>query len=335
MAESLRKGYRRLFQIRLLHHYWLDEGVTAFDLIASQDKREQRLISYDVRPLLAVTPTASTRELLAGLGCLYKDLASGFLVAAPDSAVIANDALFEFVVTVQDPALHNYTALTLRPQKIYELFHAPDRKVYRYKENVPLFANLTGASRGSGAAKRLYLSSEIPALAADDQVEALFVSGTALRQLTGDQPGGGSVQLAAQAGDLPPFASQADLPALVPPAGLSGVPARGVELTREIPDRVFALIRIWPRRADDDDFSLTDATGHPKAAGPVFDLRFKSRSSTWQYFDKVTGALIATESAPLPHTHHGNPGSRQKPQGLVKAVQSGGKITQLVSEVFI
>ena len=336
MAETIVQGYRRLFQIRLLHHYWLDDGATAFDLIASQAERDGRLLSYDMRRFLAVAPTDATAESLAGLGLVYKEIPSGCIVAASESVAIPDDAVFEFIVTVSDPAFHNYTALTLRPQKIYELFHAPEKKIYRYKENVPLFSNLTGASRGTGPGKRLFLSTEIPALAADDKVEALFVSGAALMQLTGDQPGAGSQQLAPQATDLPALASQADLPPIVLPAGLTGAPAKGIQLTDDVPDNIYALIRVSALRPDDGDFSIIDAEGHAKVAAPVFELRLKSRSTTWRYFDKSTGALISTESNPLPLTYYGNAGSKQKPsEGVVKAEQTGGKITQLISEIFV
>ena len=336
MPETVSKAYRRLFQIRLLHHFWLDEGGTLFDQIASQAKREQRLLSYDMRPFLALAPTGATAQALSGLGCVYKSIASGCIVAAQETVVIPGDTRLEFTLTVQDPAFYNYTALTLRPQQIYEIFYQPEERLYRYKENVPLLSNLTGASRGGGAGKTLFLSAEFPALANEDKVESLILSGAALRQLTSDQPGAGSRQLAAQAPDLPVFVNQADLPAIVPPAGLVGAPARGIELGDQVPDRAFALIRVSALRPDDQDFSFIDAEGHAKAAGPIYDIRFKSRSTTWKYINKSTGTLISTESNPLPMTHFGNAGTKQKPaEGLVKAVQSGGRITDLVSEIFI
>jgi hypothetical protein len=336
MAESIINHYRPLFGIRLLHHYWLDEGAVVFDLIPSQIKREERLLSYDMRPFLAIAPTDATAEALAGLGCTCKRIAPGCLVAAPENTIIPNDAIFEFAVTVQHPAFHNYTALTLQSQKLYELYYQPEDRTYRYKENVPLLSNLTGASRGTGADKALFLSAEIPALAAEDRVESLFISGNALMQLTGDQPGAGSQELNAQAIDLPVFVHQADVPVIVPPAGLVGAPARGIQLTDEIPDTVFALIRLSALRPDDGDFSFIDGSGHAKAISPVFDVRFRNRSAIWQYFDKSTGIMISAENEPFPLTFYGNAGSKQKPsEGLVKAVQSGGKVTQLVSEIFI
>lgn len=336
MAESNINQYKRLFEIRLLHHYWLDEGATVFDLLQPKTRREERLQEYDMRSFLAVAPTSATAKEIKGLRGVYKETALGCMVAVPDIAVIPADAVFEFAVTVRDPAFYGYTALTLQPRKISGFYHQPDNKTYRYKENVPVFSNLTGASRGTGVGKSLYLSAEIPALADDDQVESLIISGNALLQLTGDQPGAGTQQLTPQANKLPVYVHQGDAPAVVPPADISGAPSRGIMLTDGIPDNVFALVRLSAVRVDDGDFSLIGSGGHAKATSPVFEIRFKNRSTIWKYINKSTGALMSTEPVPLPLTLHGNAGTKQKPsEGLVKAVKSGDKITQLVSEIFV
>lgn len=336
MTEIVESGFQRLFEIRLLHHYWLDEGATVFDAIASQSKRDDRLLSYDVRPILTVTPTATTATLLNGLRCVYKNSSLGLIAALPKGATVPTDTTLQFFVTVQDPGFYNYTSLTLRRQKIYEIYYQPEDQIYRFKENAPVWSNLTGAPRGSGAGKALFLSREIPAPAADDQVESLVLSGSALLQLTGDQPGAGTQQLAAQAADLPVFAHQADPPPIAPPAGMTGAPARGVRLDDEIPDEAFALIQLSALRGDDPDYSFVDGGGQAKAACPVFQIRFKNRSTVRQYLDKGTGALISTEPGPLPMTYFGNAGLKRKPsEGLVKAVKNGNQVTQLVSEIFI
>jgi hypothetical protein len=335
MTEPIINGYKPLFEIRLLHHYWLDEGAVVFDLIPTQKIRDERLRSYDIRSFLAVAPTAATAKALNGFGCVYKNTALGCITAVPDSTVVPVDAVFEFIVTVKNASVYNYTALTLRPQKIYELYHQPEDKTYRYKENVSVLSNLTGASRAIGSDKGLFMSKEIPFLANDDQVESLFLSNGALVQLTGDQPGAGTEEIHAQATDLPVFVHQGDVPVIVPPSGLVGAPARGILLTDDIADNVFALLRLSAVRIDDGDFSFIDGSGHAKATHPVFQIRFKNRSTFWQYLNKVTGVGDFTELKPLPLTYFGNAGTKQKPsEGLVKAVKSGSKITQLVSGIY-
>ena len=249
--------------------------------------------------------------------------------------IIPADTVFTFIVSVQSQ-VYDYTSLTLRPQRIYELFDSADGITYRYKENVPVLSNLTGATRGAAPNASLFLSREIPAPNAGDQVEALVLSGNALLQLTSDNPGATTQQLIAQAADLPVFVHQADAPSIVPPAGLVGAPARGVELSADIEDDAFAIISLTAVRAGNDDFSFVDAGGAPKANPPVYQVRLKNRSTVWTYLDKTTRALDSTTPNPLPLTFFGNAGTKQKPSGgFVKADMSGTKVTRLISEVYV
>lgn len=339
MTETLTSLYKPLFEVRLLHHYWLDEDVTVFDLISDADKKNQRLLRYDRRSFLAVAPTAATAKHLKGLGCVYKDSAMGFVVASPATKVIPADTLFEFVITVTNSDFFNYTALTLPTQKIAEIYYLPEGTVYRYKANVPLLSNLTGVSRGLGNNKSLFLSSKYSARSPGDKIESLVISaGGALTQLTSDTPNPTSQQLNAQASNLPVFVHQNDIPAIVPPIGLVGAPQRGIRLSKDIPDNVFALIRLSPLRADDNSFSFTDGNGLAKTPYPIFQVRFKNRSTIRRYINKRTGTVVLTEIEPLPLTCFRSPSSDSNPaptEGWVKAEKSGAKITRLISEIFV
>lgn len=332
MVERIINGYRRLFEIRLLHHYWLDDGATVFDFVTPPERRDRRLMDYDVRSFLKIAPTSATAKALSGYNCVYKDTALGCLVAALETSEFPDDSIFDFVLTVEQADFHNYTALTLQSQKIYELYYKPEDRMRRFKNNIPVLSNLTGASRSFTSGKMLFLSSEFPEPAADDKVESLVLSGSALVQLTSDQPGASIQLLNSVATDLPVFVHQGDVPVIVSPDGLTGVPERGIELTGDIPDNVFALIRLSVKRPDDNDYSLTGEDGHAKVSNnPVFQIRFKNRSTFWEY--KNTGYV---ESAPLPLTYFGNAGTKQKPsQCSVKAVKSGDKITRIVSEIYV
>lgn len=100
---------------------------------------------------------------------------------------------------MKDGRLFEYTVFTLRPQRIYESYYEPDDLNYRYKENVPVLSNLTGATRGTAPDQSLFLSREYRSLTADDQVEALGLSGNALVQLTSDGPNATTQALALDA----------------------------------------------------------------------------------------------------------------------------------------
>ncbi|GAB3573278.1 hypothetical protein [Hymenobacter daeguensis] len=334
MAERVRKGYQRLFEVRLLHHYWLDEGGTLFDLLPDATRR---LLTYDHRPFLHLAPTPATARVLAGLGGVYRETALGGLVAAPDEAVIPDEAVFELVLTVRQAAFQHYTALTLPPRRIYELYYAAEDTIYRYKENVPVLSNLTGVPRGAGPTQALYLSSEVPAPAPTDRVEALVAVAGALQQLTSDPPGASTQQVAAAVGNAPVFVHQADAPVLVPPPGLAGVPGRGLRLTAGIPDDVFALVRIAAVRPGNAAFSCT-VGGKARPDYPVFQVRFKNRSTVRHYFNRVTGAPTTTDAGPLPLTFSGNAGTRQKPAPeairLTLDPVMAGRITGIQSNIY-
>lgn len=336
MSERKTSRNKRLFEVRLLHHYWLDEGATVFDQIADQSKRDARLLTYDMRSFLAVRPTARTARGLSGFQCLFRETALGCVVLAPEAAIIPADTVFEFIVTAKQSSIYNYTSLTLRPRRIYDLYNTVDGITYRYKENVPVLSNLTGTKRGTGPDQSLFLSMEIPPLGADDQVEALVLSGSALLELTGDGPGAPTQQLDAKATDLPAYVHQADAPVIVPPPGLAGVPARGVRLSADVADDVFVLVSLTAVHASDAAFSFVDGTGLAKDVSPVYQVRFKNRSTIWNYLNKRTGAVDSTEPNPLPLTYFGNAGTKQKPsEGVVKAEKAGAKITRLVSEIYV
>src|SRR5262249_53878132 len=144
MSESVATAYRTLFHVRVLHHYWLDEGATVFDLIADQTKKDARLLAYDVRDLLTIAPTRATSRALAGLRCVFRPTTLGCVVAVPAGVKIPTDAVFELVLTVNRSDVYEVTALTLRARKVYEIFNQPDLTLYRYKENVPVLSNVTG-----------------------------------------------------------------------------------------------------------------------------------------------------------------------------------------------
>lgn len=338
MTERTTTSYNSLLEVRLLHHYWLDDGATVFDKLTA-DQQDQRLLTYDVRPILGVVPTASTQTLLANLRCVFVPTGLGFMVGAPNGVAIAADTSLFFIVSVKDGNVFEYTALTLRSQAIVSAFNpndnSPGRTVYRYKENVPVLSNMTGKAHGAGPNATLFLSGGIPPQSGGEPAEALVLAGAALAQLTGDDPAP-IQQIDADANNQPIFVNQADAPVIAPPAGVVGAPPRGVELTDDVTDDVFALITLTAVPAGNAAFSFVDGAGAAKTPWPVYQVRFKNRSTIWTYLNKQTGAVNSTEAAPLPLTYFGNAGTKQKPsRGLVKAVQNAGKISQLVSEIYV
>ncbi|HZV69398.1 MAG TPA: hypothetical protein VFG10_07640 [Saprospiraceae bacterium] len=381
MAEQIFNGYKRLFEVRMLHHYWLDEGEKCFDFLPKDNierallpladqklpTREQRLLSFDVRKFLEVSPTQSTLKILQGLHCVFKTTALGLVVAAPKDLLLPADTIFEFILTIKNSNFFNYTALTLRKQNIYELYYQPFDKIYRYKENVFTFSNESGSSKilpnppNPPISQRaiLFLSRPIPAFAGGTEYGAESFVGS-LHQALQDHPlaapPSAGWQTLTTPSNHPVYVHQDDISKIIPPVGLSGVPDRGVELTTDIPDNIFALIRIKTLQPT-EEFSLLKNVVPANPADPikiemrepVFEIRFKNRSSIWKYYSRriekteTPDNSIFTEPDPLPLTFFGNASTvtpkHQKPnQGGIKVNFESNdptkKVEKIISEIF-
>jgi hypothetical protein len=337
MVEYVGTRYARLFDVQVLHHFWIDEGATVFDAIADADAKRERLLRYDVRRLLAIEPSRSTATMIAGLGGVFCSTGLGFVVAVPHDSVVPADRDFEFFATVARAEFSDYTSLSLRSQQVVSVVDPGSGRIRLYKSNVPVLSNVSGAARVAGGAKRLFLSREY-ATGGGDGVESFFVAGGVLRQLTGDPPGA-QFQALGASDQLPVYVHQGDVPAIVPPPGATGAPARGIEVSTEMPRDVTAVIRLAPVRTDDNDFSLIGANGRPRTPSPVFEVHLKNRSTTWRYRDKSDGTIISTEPVPLPLTYFGNAGTKHKPSTGAIGVEFDNsvpsKVIRLVSEIYV
>jgi len=338
MSERRKQKYSRLLEVWLLHHYWLDKGSTLFDNLSDEEK-ERYLIDYDITAWIQIEPTEKAKKTMKACGATWRQTKRGLLVAVPDDAVIPSETVLEWMLTPATSDFFNYTALTFWPQALHECYTADKSTRYRFKESVPVFSNITGASRGSGANKTRFLSSEIGALEAGDGVEALFEKSGALCQLTADQIGStpDSQTLDADKSTMPVFANQRDVPDIEPPEGVTDAPEKGILLDDDMPDDLFALIRLTAKRDDDNDFSFIDNDGKPLTKCPVFHLRFKNRHTWWKWIERDSSENLSSE--PLPLTFHGNAAGTngKKPSsGMVKADLNEQKaVSRLVSEIFI
>jgi hypothetical protein len=334
MAERIVNSYKRLFEVRLLHHYWLDEGAVTFDAILPDTLRQRRLLTYDARTFFAIEPTPATAKLLSGLSCVFKATGIGFVVAAPAGVSILPGAVFEFVLKVIRPDFFNYTALTMRKQQIYEIYHQPTGRIYRYKSGVYVFSNSTGTSKGSV----LYLSRPMPVAGTGPYpAEALLAVAGQLYQAVRDTalaPPSAHWQLVDAGAAWPVYAHQQDVPSIVPLPGMIDAPGRGIELTEGLPDDLFALIRLEPLAAGAGMGLLTGTGGLRE---PVFEIRFKNRSTSRDYYSKRTGTPELVPGDLFPLTFFGNAGPEQKPaiDGVKAQLSPTGEIERIFSEIFI
>lgn len=333
MPEFIITSYKRLFEVRIMHHYFLDDGAEDYytpknplETQAAYDakllERDKRIRRYDLRKVLHIRPTTSTEVLLGRLRGVFRQTATGFLIAVPPTTSVPNTARFDFVVTVEDGNFFLYTGLPFfknepgkvaRNQKIVDVRH--DKQVLRYKPNVFVFGNTFGTSRKTRVNQPddwFFLNHEIPAYGANMPLlaEWLVRHNNSVYRAMRDNPVmppspmdvannellknwqhlsfwpslTNNVVAPFDAGKLPPYVNQDDIPDITPPPGVTGAPAKGILLTGDLPDDIFALIQIeaMPPRAE---FQLL-AGGQLRTPHPVFDLHFKNRATYWRFFSK-------------------------------------------------
>ena len=117
--------YKPLFSCSLYHHYFLDDGATAFDDNATL--KEEQLAKYDFVNFMSVIPTQETARFLQGHKLHFKLNASGFTVFIkaeenpPNSGTfepfidLAQDATLTFLLYINDGLFENYSTVQASP----------------------------------------------------------------------------------------------------------------------------------------------------------------------------------------------------------------------------
>jgi hypothetical protein len=132
---------------------------------------------------------------------------------------------------------------------------------------------------------------------------------------------------------------QGDVPDVVPPPGSAEAPPRGVELTPDIPPDVVAIIRLAPRRPDDNTFSFTNANGSVRTPTRIFEVHLRNRWTTRRYRNQRDGTVTSTDADPTPLTYFGNAGASRKPRADTFEVERDSndptRVTQLISDIYV
>src|SRR5258705_2721459 len=72
-------SYRTLFEVRLLHHFFLNRADLLYDNMDSNNK-SRALNGYDVRDFVAIEPTSACAQELGNYHLVYKNTSSGLIV---------------------------------------------------------------------------------------------------------------------------------------------------------------------------------------------------------------------------------------------------------------
>lgn len=338
MADDvLRTRYVPLLHVRLLHHYWLDEGATSFDAI-DDPARRRRLEGYDVRRILSVSPRRATTAALRDHRAVLELTSLGLTIAAPDDIRLDPSVTLEFDLTAVSADYGICTAHTLRERQLVGVEDPASHEVRRFMANVPVLSNLTGVSRGVTGSRRLFLSREYPSgMAAADRCEAIATAAGQVRQLRGDPPGATDIVLG-PASALPVFVHQGDAPVLPASDVAAGPPARGIAMQADTPPDVVAVLSLTARRTSDQAFSFTAPDGRPKDPAPVFEVHLQNRWTVRRHKRRGDGSEIRTEADATPLTRHGNAGATHKPPTdsivVERTTTAPTRITALLSDIY-
>jgi hypothetical protein len=122
---SLHIIYKNLFDIKLLHHFFLDKGIETWDTM-TQEEKDKIEAKYDIRDIFEITPTPDCNKVLRAHNCVFKNTSAGILVgikAKPNELEpgkfkpfisLHKDLTFRFLIRLKDLNFTNYTALPLQ-----------------------------------------------------------------------------------------------------------------------------------------------------------------------------------------------------------------------------
>ena len=118
--------YKQLFEIELLHDYFLNDGTTVFSTLSDADKKK-RLKLINISEFINVLPSQETIEKMAGHKMVFKKHKSGLsayckLANASLSAPfipLPSDLELTFIMKIADSFFENYTQLTTGSPNIF------------------------------------------------------------------------------------------------------------------------------------------------------------------------------------------------------------------------
>ena len=121
---SITISYNILFEVKILHHFFLNNGEKVFDRMTADEKADM-MLKYDAREIFDIYPSEECTKFLKSHHCIFRTTSQGILVgirAESDGQSLpgfkpyqslADDLTLSFVVHIKDSGFMNYTALPL------------------------------------------------------------------------------------------------------------------------------------------------------------------------------------------------------------------------------
>ena len=119
---SISITYDILFEVRIMHHFFLNKGENEFDSMSDIEKANM-MLKYDARELFEIVPTEECRKIMGAHNCIFKLTSTGVIVglrAESDGLeppkfkpfiTLADDLKFTFLIKLRDMDFMNFTAL--------------------------------------------------------------------------------------------------------------------------------------------------------------------------------------------------------------------------------
>lgn len=141
-------SYSLLFEVNFFHNYYLNDGESLFENMAS-DQQNKMLLKYDFSNFISVSPSIATSTVLKNFKMHFKKTKTGFRIYIKVKQLEENDPLFNrdpfietptnleliFGLKITNPLFENFTDL---PFSQNQLFYFSNRNPLRVEANNPI-----------------------------------------------------------------------------------------------------------------------------------------------------------------------------------------------------
>lgn len=143
--------YKPLFNVNILHNYFLDEGEVSFRDHMDQNNKDMRLKAFNAGSFMKVIPTIETEKKIRGHNLIFRETNAGFSIWNKVSEgnekkpfnTLSDNEDFNFFLKPIDPLFLNYTEL--KNNNLDGFFYFSNR--YLTNEFKPDLINLAGAGK--------------------------------------------------------------------------------------------------------------------------------------------------------------------------------------------
>ncbi len=121
--------YKTLFEVKILHHYFLNKGLLLWDKMTNQEEKDEIESNYDIRGVLEIKPSSDCKKILDNYNCIFRRTSFGISICIKAKTnnkqpirftplkPLDKDLTFRFLIRLNDLNFMNYTALPLKNNK--------------------------------------------------------------------------------------------------------------------------------------------------------------------------------------------------------------------------